>query len=158
MSQEFKQLVLKAVKTEKEILKGEEICRSIVAVQNIKKNKKLNLVKKLDLLERYIKGIKEKSKTDIDMIEHSNRWESESIEKCLKYLSSIGVNLPKDRKKYMDGLTGSEEKKRVKEIVEKSKQTKSTPNLLKKPSLIKVSSRSSSVLPKEFIDKLFADW
>lgn len=154
MNQDLKKLILKTVKSEKSILKGDEICRSIVAVQNIKKKQNLNLAKKLDLLERYISGIKEKSKTLDDLLEHSNVWEKEATKKCLKYLSSVGINLPVDRKKYMDGLTGSQEKKRVKEIIERS-SSKSTPNL----SSLKSSSRkSTSVSQEEFIKELFANW
>jgi hypothetical protein len=153
MIQDLKKLILKTVKSEKSILKGDEMCRSIVAVQNIKKKQNLNLEKKLDLLERYIPGIKTKSKTLDDLLEHSNVWEKEATKNCLKYLSSVGINLPVDRKKYMDGLTGSQEKKRVKELIEKT--SKSTPNLSKKQSSIK---RTSSVSKEEFIKELFSNW
>jgi hypothetical protein len=168
MNKDFKQTFLKAIKSENSILIGDVMCRNIAAVQNIKKNQKLTLAKKLDLLERYIKGIKEKSKTLTDMLEHSNVWEKESIEKCLKFLSSMGIDSKEDRKKYMDGLTGADEKKRVKETVDKSKivikksSTKRKITEKKVPSRKttekKVPSRKSSVvLPKEYLD-LFAEW
>lgn len=158
MDKNFKQVFLKAIKSENSILIGDEMCRNIAAVQNIKKNQKLNLEKKLDLLERYIKGIKQKSKTLIDMLEHSNVWEKESIQNCLDFLSSIGINSKEDRKKYMDKLTGTDDKKRVKETIDKSKIIIKKSSTKRKITEKKVPSRKSSIiLPKEYID-LFSEW
>jgi hypothetical protein len=102
----IKNKILGTLKTKDYVEKGEATCRNAKAVQDIFDNKKLTFAKKLDLINRYIPGIKDKMKNDdiFEFMQHKNDWLEFEVKLCKEYMASIGVDNPLKIKKFVSRM------------------------------------------------------
>lgn len=157
--QKLKQIALKASKAKKQIEKGEDVCRNILAVSIIYDHKKIKIDRKIELLDRYIPGLSSKKLDEFDLMNAKNEWLKLQTKECQSFLNSISITKTEDVKKFMNDLKGiskssisistTPKMKRVKEpkVVSSSKLKKgissSTPELFNKISLKDVKKRGS---------------
>jgi ribosomal protein S12 len=113
----IKNKILGAVKNKEYIEKGEATCRNIRAVQDIFSNNKLSIEKKIDLINRYIPGIKAKvSEGDnFGLMDEKNKWMDVEIKICKGFMDSVGANSPEKIKKFVKSLLKLDEIKVVKQ-------------------------------------------
>lgn len=102
----IKNKILASLKSKDYVEKGEATCRNAKAVQDIFDNKKLTFAKKLDLINRYIPGIKDKVKNNdtFEFMQHKNDWLDFEVKLCKEYMASIGVDNPLKIKKFVSSM------------------------------------------------------
>jgi hypothetical protein len=140
------------LKTNKQIEKGEDVCRNISAVSIIYDHKKINFEKKVDLLDRYIPGLQSKiskKEKELDLMNAKNEWLKIQTQECQNFLKSIGITEPKDIKKFMADLSGISKSPRVSTVTSKPP----TPKMVKKITVkaVKTPSYKAPILKRDSV-------
>jgi hypothetical protein len=144
----LKKLALNALKSNKQIEKGEDVCRNISAVSIIYDHKKINFEKKVELLGRYIPGLQTKNVDKLDLMNAKNEWLKIQTQECQNFLKSIGITEPKDIKKFMADLSGVSKNPRT-----PSSTPISTPKMVKKITVkaVKTPSYKAPILKRDSV-------